>query len=100
MGGSEENVKEPIIYDIALNDLDLNYWIYTDINGYVTRIDETDADVVEKFKSADKDENELIGVSKSPIMKDGRVDENRLDLLNLDELEKCLFSKSFGKNWY
>ena len=79
---------------IVLNDLDLNYWIYTDINGYVTRIDETDADVVEKFKSADKDENELIGVSKSPIMKDGRVDENRLDLLNLDELEKCLFSKS------
>ena len=79
---------------IVLNDLDLNYWIYTDINGYVTRIDETDADVIEKFKSEDKDENELIGVSKTPLMKDGRIDENRLELLNLEELEKCLFSKS------
>ena len=79
---------------IVLNDLDSNYWIYTDIEGNVNRIEETDADVIEKFKSNDKDENELIGVSKMPISKDGRVDENRLDLLNLDELEKCLFSKS------
>ena len=79
---------------IVLNDLDSNYWIYTDIEGYVNRIEETDSDVIEKFKSNDKDENELIGVSKIPISKDGRVDENRLDLLNLDELEKCLFSKS------
>ena len=79
---------------IVLNDLDSNYWIYTDIEGNVNRIEETDSDVIEKFKSNDKDENELIGVSKMPISKDGRVDENRLDLLNLDELEKCLFSKS------
>ena len=50
--------------------------------------------MIEKFKSEDKDENELIGVSKTPLMKDGRIDENRLELLNLEELEKCLFSKS------
>ena len=79
---------------IVLNDLDTNYWVYTNMEGYVCRIDETDSDVIEKFKSADKDENELIGVSKTPIIKDGRVEENHLELLNLDELEKCLFSKS------
>jgi len=79
---------------IILNDLDTNYWIYTDIEGYVSRIEEVDSDVIEKFRSLDKDENELIGVSKIPIMKDKRIDENQLTLLNLDELEKCLFSKS------
>ena len=79
---------------ILLNDLDTNYWIYTDIEGYVTRVEEIDNDVIEKFKSREKDENELIGVSKIPIMKDGRLDENQLTLLNLDELEKCLFNKS------
>ena len=79
---------------IILNDLDTNYWIYTDIEGYVVRAEEIDNDVIEKFRSIEKDENELIGVSKSPIMKDGRLDENQLTLLNLDELEKCLFSKS------
>ncbi len=79
---------------IILNDLDTNYWIYTDIEGYVTRVEEIDNDVIEKFKSIEKDENELIGVSKIPIMKDGRIDENQLTLLNLDELEKCLFNKS------
>ena len=79
---------------IILNDLDTNYWIYTDIEGYVVRVEEIDSDVIEKFRSIEKDENELIGVSKIPIMKDGRLDENQLTLLNLDELEKCLFSKS------
>ena len=79
---------------IILNDLDTNYWIYTDIEGNVSRIEEVDSDVIEKFRSLDKDENELIGVSKIPIMKDKRIDENQLTLLNLDELEKCLFSKS------
>ena len=79
---------------ILLNDLDTNYWIYTDIEGYVTRVEEIDSDVIEKFKSIEKDENELIGVSKIPIMKDTRIGENQLTLLNLDELEKCLFSKS------
>ena len=79
---------------IILNDLDTNYWIYTDIEGYVTRVEEIDNDVIEKFKSIEKDENELIGVSKIPIMKEGRLDENQLTLLNLDELEKCFFNKS------
>ena len=79
---------------IILNDLDSNYWIYTDENGFVNRIDESDGDVIEKFKSENNDENELIGVSKIPIAKEGRLDENSLELLNIDELEKCLFSKS------
>jgi len=79
---------------IILNDLDTNYWIYTDLEGYVVRVEEIDSDVIEKFRSIEKDENELIGVSKLPIMKDGRLDENQLTLLNMDELEKCLFSKS------
>ena len=79
---------------IILNDLDTNYWIYTDLEGYVVRVEEIDSDVIEKFRSLEKDDNELIGVSKLPIMKDGRLDENQLTLLNMDELEKCLFSKS------
>ena len=79
---------------IVLNDLDINYWIYTDTEGYVNRIEEVDSEVIEKFKSIEKDENELIAVSKMPIMKDNRIDENQLDLLNMEELEKCLFSKS------
>ena len=29
-----------------------------------------------------------------PIMRDGLLNENQLTLLNLEELEKCLFSKS------
>ena len=49
--------------------LDSNYWIYIDIEGYVNRIEETNADVIEKFKSNDKDENELIIVSKMLIQK-------------------------------
>ena len=79
---------------IILNDLDTNYWIYTDMEGYVNRIEEIDNEVIEKFKSIEKDENELIAVSKMPIMKDGRIDENELNLLNMEKLEKCLFSKA------
>ena len=78
---------------IVLNDLDTNYWIYTDIEGYVNRIEESDNDVIEKFKPQN-DKNELIAVSKLPIMREGLLGENQLTLLNLEELEKCLFSKS------
>ena len=53
-----------------MNDLDTNYLVYTDIEGYVTRIEEVNSDVIEKFRSLEKDENELIGVSKIPIMKE------------------------------
>ena len=59
-----------------------------------TRVEEIDLDVIEKFKSLEKDENELIGVREIPIMKDSRISENQLTLLNIDELEKCLFSIS------
>ena len=78
---------------IILNDLDTNYWVYTDIEGYVNRVEESDSDVIEKFKPQN-DKNELIAVSKMPIMRDGLLGENQLTLLNLEELEKCLFSKS------
>ena len=78
---------------IVLNDLDTNYWIYTDIEGYVNRVEESDSDVIEKFKPQN-DKNELIAVSKMPIMQDGILGQNQLTLLNLEELEKCLFSKS------
>ena len=78
---------------IVLNDLDNNYWVYTDIEGYVNRIEESDNDVIEKFKPQN-DKNELIAVSKLPIMREGLLGENQLTLLNLEELEKCLFSKS------
>ena len=78
---------------IVLNDLDTNYWIYTDIEGYVHRVEESDSDVIEKFKPQN-DKNELIAVSKLPIMREGLLGENQLTLLNLEELEKCLFSKS------
>ena len=78
---------------IVLNDLDTNYWIYTDIEGNVNRIEESDNEVIEKFKPQN-DKNELIAVSKMPIMRDGLLGENQLTLLNIEELEKCLFSKS------
>ena len=78
---------------IVLNDLDTNYWIYTDIEGYVNRVEESDNEVIEKFKPQN-DKNELIAVSKMPIMRDGILGENQLNLLNLEELEKCLFSKT------
>ena len=78
---------------IVLNDLDNNYWIYTDIEGNVNRVEESDNDVLEKFKPKN-DKNELIAVSKMPIIKDGILGENQLTLLNMNELEKCLFSKS------
>ena len=78
---------------IVLNDLESNYWIYTDIEGYVNRVEESDSDVIEKFKPQN-DKNELIAVSKMPIMRERILGENQLTLLNLEELEKCLFSKS------
>ena len=78
---------------IVLNDLDTNYWIYTDIEGNVNRVEESDNDIIEKFKPQN-DKNELIAVSKIPIMNNGLLGENQLTLLNLEELEKCLFSKS------
>ena len=78
---------------IVLNDLDTNYWIYTDIEGNVNRIEESDNDVIEKFQPKN-DKNELIAVSKMPLMNNGLLGENQLSLLNMEELEKCLFSKS------
>ena len=66
---------------IVLNDLDTNYWIYTDIEGNVNRIEESDNDVIEKFQPKN-DKNELIAVSKMPLMNNGLLGENQLSLLN------------------
>ena len=90
---SSSRLKLFIPDTIVMNDLDTNYWIYTDIEGYVNRVEESDSDVIEKFKPQN-DKNELIAVSKMPIMREGLLGENQLTLLNLEELEKCLFSKS------
>jgi len=76
---------------IILNDLDTNYWVYTDIEGNVNRVEESDNDVLEKIKPK-YGKNELIAVSKMPIIKDGILVENQLTLLNINELEKCLLA--------
>ena len=77
-----------------MNDPELQYWIYTDEEGYVKKSEIfNENDIIDKFKSPTNDESELIGVSKTPIYKGSRLDENLLRLLNLDELERALFSK-------
>ena len=77
-----------------MNDPELQYWIYTDEEGYVKKSEIfNENDIIDKFKSPTNDESELIGVSKTPIYKGSRIDENLLRLLNLDELERALFSK-------
>ena len=79
---------------IILNDIDSNYWVYTDIDGNVIRTEHfNDSDVIEKFKSPTNDENELIAVYKKPIYTNGHLQENHLELLNQDELERYLLSK-------
>lgn len=80
---------------IVLNDIETNYWMYTDINGYVSKNElNSDAAVLEKFKSPTNDNLELLGVSKNPLFSKNRLQENRLELLNYEELERNLFSKN------
>jgi hypothetical protein len=77
-----------------MNDPELQYWIYTDEEGYVKKTETfNESDIIEKFKSPTNDESELIGVCKTPIYKGSRLDENQLSLLNIDELERAIFSK-------
>jgi len=50
-----------------------------------------DYDIIDKFKSQTNDPNELISVFKAPNSGD-----NHLELLNLEELERNLYSKQSG----
>jgi hypothetical protein len=78
---------------LVLNDIDCNYWVYTDTNGNVCRTENyTDNDLLDKFKSTTNDENELLAVYKEPNTQD-----NHLELLNIEELERYLFSKQNRK---
>jgi len=83
---------------IVINDMESTYWVYTDQNGNVKRCMFSDSDVIEKFKSAVNDENELLAVYKIPITKNQRIEENHIELLNLEELERYLFSKNVNQS--
>jgi len=80
---------------IVLNDIETNFWMFTDPEGYVAKIDlNSDTAVLEKFKSSTNDNTELLGVTKNPIFIKNRLVENRLELLNYDDLERSLISKN------
>ncbi len=94
-GHKQTKLKLFVPDTIVLNDIETNFWMFTDTEGYVTKIDlNSDAAVLEKFKSPTNDNTELLGVSKNPIFVKNRLVENRLELLNYDELERSLFSKN------
>jgi hypothetical protein len=59
-----------------------------------------DSEIISKFKSTIDDPNEVITVFKAPHMLGNVVDNNILKLLNLEELEKYLFSKHSSKFLY
>jgi hypothetical protein len=80
---------------IVLNDVETNYWMFTDLDGNVTKVDlNSDAAVLEKFKSTTNNNLELLGIAKSPIFSKKRFIENRSELLSYDELERNLLSKN------
>ena len=100
---------------IVLNDLDLNYWIYTDINGYVTRIDEH---VRLSFVIEKNTENRIIwmyingiasGAMQYPVDDNFRqLDSNIieigsndaiLDIYNIRVYDNSLTSKQIVNNW-
>ncbi len=76
---------------------ELHYWIFTDKTGGVVRVEQiTDSDIIEKFRSSTNDPCELISVFKAPNVSNNGVEDNHLELLNLEELERCLYSKHPG----
>lgn len=119
-----EKLKIYIPDTLVFNDTEINFWIYTDENGNVHRVDYfNDMEVLEKFKPGNNKnllinlesydnstnqfnssdykndnyllEKELIAVFKSPQYGDqNQISSNHLELLNQEELEKHLFSKS------
>jgi len=82
---------------IVINDNDNTYWVYTDTEGNVRRSTFHDSDLIEKFKSQSNDEKEIIAVYKQPVVRNGRVEENNIEVLNLEGLERSLFSKSLNQ---
>lgn len=84
---------------IVKNDSEPHYWIYTNENGNVVRMEHSiDSEIIQKFKSTVDDPNEVISVFKAPCMFGSVVDDNMLKLLNQEELERYLFSKHPGIN--
>jgi hypothetical protein len=82
---------------IVKNDSEPHYWIYTDETGGVVRVEQTnDSDIIEKFKSTSNDPNELISVFKAPNVTSNGLEDNHLELLNMEELDRCLYSKHPG----
>lgn len=81
---------------LVFNESDVNFWIYTDVSGRVCRTDYfSDSDIIEKFKSHSNDSNkEVLAVFKTPIYSGDLLESNHLEVLNQDDLEKHLFSKS------
>lgn len=74
--------------------------MYTDELGEVVRVEQTnDSDIIEKFKSTTNDPYELISVFKAPNVTSNGVEDNHLELLNMEELERCLYSKHPGKKY-
>jgi hypothetical protein len=83
---------------IVKNDNEPPYWIYTNENGNVVRMEHSnDSEIISKFKSTVDNPNEVITVFKAPHILGEAVDNNILKLLNLEELEKYLFSKHSSK---
>ena len=83
-------VPDTIIY----NDVDSSTWTFTDNDGYVKRKIFLDHDVIDKFKSTTGDNNEIIAIYKAPVLKNGRITENQIELLNYEGLEKYLLAKT------
>jgi len=83
---------------IVINDAMATFWVYTDHNGHVRRSMFSDRDTIEKFKSPVGDDNELLAIFKTPINKNERIEENHIELLNLEELKRYLFSKNINQS--
>ena len=87
-------VPDTIVYN---DNNDTSSWTYTDVDGCVKRKNFSDFDVIDKFRSKDGDQNELIAIYKSPVVKNNRVTDNIVELLNYEGLEKYLFAKTSGQ---
>ncbi len=94
-GKKIQKLKVFIPDTIVFNDSDSHYWIYTDVEGNVARTEVfSDSDILDKFRSPTGDEGELLAVSKMPNYKGTKFEDNILELLNQEELERYIFSKN------
>lgn len=87
------NVPDTIVF----NESEINYWMYTDLSGKVNRLDNfNDFDCIEKFRHNCTSKKDVMGVFKTPTYKDDLLDGNSIEVLNQEELEKHIYSKSSG----